>query len=229
MDRLRAALRLYVATDRALAGDRDLVAIIAAALRGGATAVQLRDKQASARETLALGRALQPIIRTAGALFIVNDRPDLALALEADGVHLGQDDLPVAVARRILGADAIIGVSTNSPDEARRAEAEGAAYVGAGPAYPTTTRANPRALLGPARITLIRQATTLPLVAIGGITAPRAPALRAAGADGICAIGAVIGASDPECAVRELRATFNLPATTASRRRYEHRFPTSHR
>lgn len=206
---LRTALRLYVATDRALAGDRDPCAIIAAALRGGASAVQLRDKEATARETLALGSRLRALTRAHGVLFIVNDRADLALALGADGVHLGQDDLPVAAARRILGPDAVIGVSANLPEEACRAEEQGASYVGVGPAYPTSTKANTRALLGPERIALVRAATRLPLVAIGGITAAGAPALRAAGADGICVIGAVIGAPDPETATRAIARAWN--------------------
>ena len=201
---LRAALRLYVATDRASAGGRDLGAVVDAALRGGASAVQLRDKHATARETLALGIMLRALTRVHGVLFIVNDRADLALALDADGVHLGQDDLPVAAARRILGPDAVIGVSTNLPEEARHAEEEGASYVGVGPAYPTLTKANTRALLGPQRIALVRAATRLPLVAIGGITAAGAPALRAAGVDGICVIGAVMSAPDPEAATRAL-------------------------
>jgi thiamine-phosphate pyrophosphorylase len=201
---LRPRLRLYVATDRALAGGRDLCEIVAAALRGGATAVQLRDKDATARATLALGSRLRALTRAHGALFIVNDRADLALALDADGVHLGQDDLPVAAARRILGPHAVVGVSTNLPEEACRAAEEGASYVGVGPAYPTNTKANTRALLGPRRIALVRAGTRLPLVAIGGITAAGAPALRAAGADGICVIGAVIGAPDPEMATRTL-------------------------
>jgi thiamine-phosphate pyrophosphorylase len=206
---LRTSLGLYVATDRTLAGGRDVRDIVAAALRGGASAIQLRDKEATMRETLALGSALRGLTREHGALFIVNDRADLALALDADGVHLGQNDLPVAVARRILGPDAIIGVSTNLPEEARRAEEEGASYVGAGPAYLTSTKANTRALLGPQRIAMVRAATSLPLVAIGGITAAGVPALREAGADGICVIGAVLAAADPESATRALAAAWH--------------------
>lgn len=205
---LHDALRLYVATDRALAGERDLPAIVAAALRGGATAVQLRDKHSPARHTLALGQALRAITRAAGALFIVNDRADLALALEADGVHLGQDDLPVAAARRILGPRAIIGVSTNTPEEARRAEEEGADYLGVGPAYPTSTRANPRTLLGPPGTARVRQATRLPMVAIGGIIAAHVADLRRTSVDGVCVIAAIIAASDPEQAARDLRTAW---------------------
>lgn len=206
---LRAALRLYVATDRALAAGRDLHGIVAAALRGGATAVQLRDKGGTAREILSAGAALRTLTRAHGALLIVNDRLDLAMALEADGVHLGQDDIPVAAARRILGPAAIIGVSTNLPEEARRAEEDGASYVGVGPAYPTRTKADTRSLLGPERIARVRAATGLPLVAIGGITAETARALREIGADGVCVIGAVIAAHDPEAAARALTVAWN--------------------
>jgi thiamine-phosphate pyrophosphorylase len=205
---LRQALRLYVATDRALAGTRDLCDLIAAALRGGATAVQLRDKEATARQTLALGEQLRALTRAHGAPFIVNDRPDMALALGADGVHLGQGDLPVAIARRVLGPQAVIGVSTNLPEEARRAEEEGADYVAVGPAFPTATKADHRPVLDPERIALVRAATSLPLVAIGGITAERVPALRQVGVDGICVIGAVLGAADPEAAARALRTAY---------------------
>ncbi len=216
---LHAALRLYVATDRTLAAGRNLPDLIAAALRGGATAVQLRDKDATVRETLDLGRALRRITSEQGALLIVNDRADLAVALEADGVHLGQDDLPVAVARQILGPRAIIGVSTNLPAEAQRAEEEGADYVGVGPAYPTSTKANTRALLGPDRIALVRAAIRLPLVAIGGITSAGVPALRRAGADGMCVIAAVMAAADPEAAARELRRAWDAdPQVEHSRR-----------
>jgi thiamine-phosphate pyrophosphorylase len=205
---VQQALRLFVATDRILAGTRDLCDLIAAALRGGATAVQLRDKGATARQALALGRQLRALAQAQDALLIVNDRPDLALALEADGVHLGQDDLPIAVARRILGPRAVIGVSTNLPVEARRAEDEGADYVAVGPAYPTATKAGHRSVLGPERIALVRAATRLPLVAIGGITVERVPSLRAVGVDGVCVIGAVLGDPDPETAARALRAAF---------------------
>jgi thiamine-phosphate pyrophosphorylase len=205
---LQQAVRLYVATDRALAGPRDLCGLVAAALRGGATAVQLRDKDVTARQTLALGEQLRTLTRAEGALFIVNDRPDLALALEADGVHLGQGDLPVKIARRILGPRAVIGVSTNLPEEARRAEGEGADYVAVGPAFPTATKPDHRAVLGPERIALVRAATSLPLVAIGGITVERVPALRQAGVDGVCVIGAVLGAANPEVAARRVRTAF---------------------
>lgn len=201
---LRTALRLYIATDRALAGGRSLCDLVAAALRGGASAVQLRDKEATAREPLALGARLRVLTREYGALFIVNDRTDLALALDADGVHLGQDDLPVASARRILGPGAVIGISTNTPEEARRAQEDGASYVGVGPAYRTATKANTRTLLGPPHIALVRAATRLPVVAIGGITAAGVSALRLAGVDGICVIGAVMSAPDPEAATRAL-------------------------
>ncbi len=201
---LRAALRLYVATDRDLAGGRDVGDLAGAALRGGATAVQLRDKTATTRETLALGQRLRLLTRQAGALLIVNDRVDLALALEADGVHLGQQDLPVCLARRITGPSMIIGVSTNLPAEARQAEAEGADYIGVGPAFNTTTRASPRPVLGAAGIAAVRAATRLPLVAIGGISLSGVAAVRAAGADGICVIGAVFGAGNPEAAARAL-------------------------
>jgi thiamine-phosphate pyrophosphorylase len=201
---VREALSLYVATNRDLAGPRDVCDLVGAALRGGATAVQLRDKTGTTREIVALGYCLRLLTRQAGALFIVNDRVDLALALRADGVHLGQQDLPVRLARQIMGPSAIIGVSTNQPVEAQQAEQDGADYVGVGPAFSTATKANPRPVLGAAGIAAVRAATRLPLVAIGGITLSGVAAMRAAGADGICVIGAVFGAGNPEDAARAL-------------------------
>jgi thiamine-phosphate diphosphorylase len=185
------------------------VDIVQAAIRGGASAIQLRDKQTNTRDTLALGRELRALTLENHVLFIVNDRIDLAIALEADGVHLGQDDLPIAIARRMVGPNMIIGTSANTEEEARRAEGEGVDYLGVGPAYPTTTRDNPRPVLGPEGIARIRRACTLPMAAIGGITAERAGELRQTGVNGICVVAAIFGAMDPDRAARELSAAWN--------------------
>src|SRR5213594_4658727 len=130
---------LYAIVDPLDTG-RDPAALAAALLRGGARLVQLRWPGASAREFLAAARAVRPLARAAGALFLVNDRPDVARAAAADGVHLGQDDLPLAAARRILGPGAVIGLSTHSLEEARAGAAGGADYIGVGPVYATTSK-----------------------------------------------------------------------------------------
>ena len=196
---------LYAIVDPLDTG-RDPAALAAALLRGGARLVQLRWPGASARELLAAALAIRPLARAAGALFLVNDRPDVARAAEADGVHLGQDDLPVAAARRVLGAGRLIGVSTHDPGQARAAEAAGADYLGVGPVYATATKPDALAPRGLALVSAVRAAVRCPLVAIGGITPETAAAVRAAGADAVAMIGALVRAPDPEAAVRDVLA-----------------------
>ena len=196
---------LYAIVDPLDTG-RDPAALAAALLRGGARILQLRWPGASARELLAAARAIRPLARAAGALFLVNDRPDVARAAEADGVHLGQDDLPVAAARRVLGAGRLIGVSTHDPGQARAAEAAGADYLGVGPVYATATKPDALAPRGLALVSAVRAAVRCPLVAIGGITPETAAAVRAAGADAVAMIGALVRAPDPEAAVRDVLA-----------------------
>jgi thiamine-phosphate pyrophosphorylase len=197
---------LYAIVDPLDTG-RDPVALATALLAGGATLLQLRLKDASARDVLAVARAIVPLVRSAGARLVVNDRPDVALAAGADGVHLGQDDLPVAAARRVLGPAALIGLSTHDPAQASAAAAAGADYLGVGPVYATTSKAN--ALL-PRGLDLVAAARAAvpdrPLVAIGGITAATAVAVRAAGADSVAMIGALVRADDPAAAVRDVLA-----------------------
>ena len=196
---------LYAIADPLDTG-RDPAALAAALLRGGARLVQLRWPGASARELLAAALAIRPLARAAGALFLVNDRPDVARAAEAEGVHLGQDDLPVAAARRVLGAGRLIGVSTHDPGQARAAEAAGADYLGVGPVYATATKPDALAPRGLALVSAVRAAVRCPLVAIGGITPETAAAVRAAGADAVAMIGALVRAPDPEAAVRDVLA-----------------------
>jgi thiamine-phosphate pyrophosphorylase len=196
---------LYAIVDPLDTG-RDPVALAAALLAGGARLLQLRWKAAHPRELLAAALAVRPLARAAGALFLVNDRPDIARAAEADGVHLGQDDLPVAAARRVLGAERLLGVSTHDLEQARAAEAAGADYIGVGPVYATTTKSEALAPRGLALVTAVRAAVRCPLVAIGGITPETAPAVRAAGADAVAMVGALVRAPDPAAAVREVLA-----------------------
>jgi len=194
---------LYAIVDP-LATGRAPDALATALLAGGARLLQLRLKDAGARELLAAATAIAPLARRHGALFLVNDRPDVARAAGADGVHLGQDDLPVAAARRVLGPDAIVGVSTHDLDEARAADAAGADYLGVGPIYATASKTGALPPRGPALVRAVRAEIRRPLVAIGGITPETAAAVLAAGADSVAMIAALVDTPDPAAAVRDL-------------------------
>ncbi|MBI1845581.1 MAG: thiamine phosphate synthase [Candidatus Rokubacteria bacterium] len=196
---------VYVILDRDAARGRDLEAILAAAIAGGARLIQLREKEWPSGTLLPLAARLRRRCRDAGVTFIVNDRVDLALACEADGVHLGQDDLPAAVARPLLRPGMILGRSTHSVEQALAAQAEGADYVAVGSMFPTSTKPDFQ-LVGPDLVRRVRPHVRVPLVGIGGITAANAGAVAAAGADGVAVISAVCGAPDPAAAVRELLA-----------------------
>jgi thiamine-phosphate pyrophosphorylase len=205
-DRLRATLRLYLLADAGLVPVDRLAPIVAAALRGGVTAVQLRAKTATTLELLELARAVGAVCADAGVPFIVNDRVDVALAAGADGAHvghIGEEDLSPHDARRLLGPDAIVGVSVGTGPEAHLATSQGASYVSAGPMFATSTKANAGPAAGEQLLRSVRAATPLPMVVIGGITPERAAALFAAGADGVCVGAAIIRAADPEAAARK--------------------------
>lgn len=175
-------------------------------LAGGARLLQLRLKGASSRALYDEALAIRAATRAAGALFVVNDRPDVAAAVGADGVHLGQDDVPVAVARAVLGPDRFVGVSTHDLDEARAAIAAGADYLGVGPVYDTTSKVGALPARGFDLVRAVRALTDRPLVAIGGIDATTAPAVRDAGADAIAMIGALARTAEPAAAVRAVLA-----------------------
>jgi len=199
----RLALPVLYAIVDPLDTGRSPIDLAAALLDGGARLLQLRLKAASARDLLDVARAVRPLTRRAGALLIVNDRPDVASAAGADGVHLGQDDLPVAAARAVLGAGSIVGVSTHSIDQARAAAGAGADYLGVGPVFETTSKASALAARGLELVRAVRAAVTSPLVAIGGITPGTAPDVRAAGADAVAMIAALVRAPDVAAAVRD--------------------------
>ena len=220
MDRLALAhrLRLYVITDTRAARGRSLVEIVAAALAGGATAIQLRDKSSSTLAQVELGRALRRLTAAAGALLLVNDRVDVAHAIEADGVHLGPDDLPVAAARAILGPRAIVGGSSGNLEELARSLADGVDYLGVGPMYPTVSKSDAGPAIGPGGLATIRQATELPIVGIGGIDAANLGPVFEAGADGVAIISAIVGADEPAAATRRVRAAVDAALAERGRR-----------
>ncbi|MBI3455617.1 MAG: thiamine phosphate synthase [Candidatus Rokubacteria bacterium] len=186
---------LYVILDPAASGGRDPVTVADAVLAAGARWVQLRDKTASTRALAGLARCVGARVRAAGGVFIVNDRLDVALAAGADGVHLGQDDLPPADARAVAPG-LVLGVSTHSLDQARRAQDDGADYVALGSIFATGSKPSFE-LVGLEALPLVRPHVTVPLVAVGGITVERVPAVLAAGADAVAVISAIGMARDP--------------------------------
>jgi thiamine-phosphate pyrophosphorylase len=204
-DRWRLPSPLYVILDRTATRGRELPAVLDAVLAGGCRMVQLREKELSPADGYPLALALARRCREAGAALIVNDRADLALAVGAAGVHVGQDDLPAAAARRVLRPDQILGVSTHDPGQARRAVQDGADYVAVGSMFPTGSKAGFQ-LVGPDLVRRIRSEIPGPLVGIGGITEENLADVIRAGADGVAVIAAVCGAPDPAAATRNLLA-----------------------
>ncbi|MCX6571009.1 MAG: thiamine phosphate synthase [Candidatus Aminicenantes bacterium] len=190
------------------AADRDFLGIVDAAVQGGVTVVQLRAKTLPFREFLDLGLRAADRLAGTGVPLIINDRMDIALACGADGVHLGQEDMPLATARKILGGDRIIGISVHTAVEARAAEVGGADYVGAGPAFATATKETALPVLGPEGIRSIKRAVRIAVVAIGGINAGNAAALAHSGADGIAVVSAILGAPDARRAAEDLRKAY---------------------
>jgi thiamine-phosphate pyrophosphorylase len=199
-------LDLYLVTDRPLARGRPLEDIVAAALRGGVTMVQLREKEGSTREFIALAERILPLTRARHVPLIINDRVDVALAVDADGVHLGQSDMPCAAARRLLGPDRIIGLSVESTEQAEAAQACDADYLGVSPIHTTPTKPELETGLGLDGLRRIRALSRHPLVAIGGMNAQTLPGALSAGTDGVAVVSAICSADDPEAAARELAA-----------------------
>ncbi len=207
---------LYLVTDRRLAGARPLPDLVAAAVRGGVTAVQLREKECGTREFVELARALKALLAPVGVPLIVNDRVDVALAACADGVHVGQSDMPCPDVRRLLGPSAIIGLSVETLEQALAAP-DDIDYLGVSPLFSTPTKTDTAPAWGLDGLAALRRASRLPLVAIGGIHSGNAASVIRAGADGIAVVSAICCAPDPELAARALR-TATLRATTVRER-----------
>jgi thiamine-phosphate pyrophosphorylase len=201
----RADWRVYVITDSHRSRGRSHREIAEAAVRGGATALQLRMKEEPARVMVETAREIAALCRAAGVTFIVNDRVDVALAAGADGVHVGQDDLPARDARALLGEDLLLGVSAATEDEAVAAWRSGADYLGVGAVYATATKADAGAPVGLERIHAICRAVPIPVVGIGGITVESAAEVIRAGAAGVAVVTAVTLAEDVAAATRRLR------------------------
>jgi thiamine-phosphate pyrophosphorylase len=208
---------LYLVTDRGLAGTRPLDELVRAAVRGGVTVVQLREKDCPTREFIQLARRIKAFLRSEGVPLIINDRVDVALASGADGVHVGQSDMDYRDARKLMGEAALVGVSVETPEQAEEAAGLDADYLGVSPIFPTPTKTDTTTDWGIDGLARLRKRTRHRLVAIGGINAGNAARVLEAGADGIAVVSAVCAAPDPESAARELRVIVEQTRTARER------------
>jgi len=204
-DKARRISGLYAIIDSDSLGGRSHAELAAEVIRGGARVIQLRDKSSPGKKLLAIARQVKKICAESDVLFIMNDHLDLALAADADGLHLGQDDLPIAEARRLLPIDKILGCSTHTPEQATAAAGDGADYIAAGSVFPTATKEAIH-VIGLEGLRRICQAADLPVVAIGGITAENAAEVIAAGAVSATVISALSQADSPEKAAQRIAA-----------------------
>ncbi|MDR2247136.1 MAG: thiamine phosphate synthase [Treponema sp.] len=198
-------LRLYLCTDRALTLGRPITQAVEAAIAGGVTLVQLREKTASTEEFYRIALAIHALTRPYHLPLVINDRLDIALAVGAEGLHLGQSDLPLSVARRLAGSRMFIGLSASTVEEALRAQAEGADYLGVGPVYPTCSKADSGESIGLEGLAAIRAAVHIPVAAIGGINEANAAQVMEAAVAGIAVISGILSQPDIEAAARNLR------------------------
>lgn len=196
---------LYLVTDRRLAAPRTIEGVVAAAVRGGVTAVQLREKDCSTREFVEVARKLKETLAPLAVPLIINDRADVALAMGADGVHVGQSDMHCRDLRRLLGPHAIVGLSVETPEQAERAASLPVDYLAVGPIFSSPTKPDAAPAWGLEKLSELRRHTSQILVAIGGIHAGNAREVIAAGANGIAVVSAICAATDPEQAARDLR------------------------
>ena len=198
---------LYLVTDRGLSRGRSTLKIVEAAVCGGVTCVQLREKDCSTREFIAQAQAIRDRLQALAIPLIINDRLDVAMAVEADGVHLGQTDMPLEMARAIVKDTMLIGISAESLRDAVEAEKGGADYLGVSPIYATPTKTDTAAPLGLEGLRQIDETVTLPLVGIGGLNQNNAGDVIRSGADGVAVVSAIVAAEDPEQAARNLKST----------------------
>lgn len=198
-------LGLYLVTDEHLCAGRALLDVVGAALQGGVSCVQLREKSLATRPFMERARALKSLLQPLGVPLIINDRLDIALACGADGVHVGQSDMPVDALRRLLPTGAIVGLSVESLDQLGAVPA-GVDYLGVSPVFATPTKTDTAPAFGLDGLRAVRQRSRWPLVAIGGLHAGNAADVLAAGADGLAVVSAICAAADPAAAARSLRA-----------------------
>ncbi len=208
-DMMKKIGKLHILTDTVLQSRFSHMEITRLAIAGGADTIQYREKSGSTREMIEIARNMKRLCLEAGVTFIVNDRLDVAIAAEADGVHLGQDDFPIPMARQILGEGRIIGGSAATLDEARKCLSEGADYVGFGPVYPTSSKDDAGPVSGIDILKQVVEIIPLPIIAIGGVSAENIPDVMRTGAHGIAVISAVCCQDDPEEATRILYQALN--------------------
>jgi thiamine-phosphate pyrophosphorylase len=211
--------RLYLVTDRSLARGRPIARVVEAAVRGGVTAVQLREKSCGTDDFVQLGRELKNLLAPLQVPLIINDRVDIALAIGADGVHIGQRDMDSTRARRLLGPGAIIGLSIETIEQARAAETLDVDYLGVGPVFVTATKIDAAPPVGVEALAQVRAITHRAMVAIGGIGIKNARQAIHAGADGVALVSAICAADDPERAARELRQSIDAALQNRRERR----------
>lgn len=195
---------LYLITDRYLTGSKEFYSSVRRALQGGVTILQIREKDATSEEFYSIGLKLREIADEFNVPLIVNDRLDIALAINADGVHLGQGDLPLGVVRRLLGPGKILGYSVTNPQEARYGERNGANYLGAGPVFSTDSKKDAPNPIGIEGLREIKQSVSIPVVAIGGVNITNLNEVKETGVDGISVISAILSRDDTFAAAREL-------------------------
>ncbi|MBO8168658.1 MAG: thiamine phosphate synthase [Thermoanaerobacteraceae bacterium] len=200
---------LYLITDRHLVGNKDFYRSVIKALEGGVTLLQVREKNVSSREFYEISLKLKKIARQYDVPLIINDRLDIALAVDADGLHIGQDDLPVATARKLLGREKILGYSVSNEEEALYGERHGADYLGAGPVYATDSKKDAGRPIGTEGLKKIKQTVNIPVVGIGGISAENLADVKRTGADGISVISAILSRDDTYRAAKELIDLWN--------------------
>ena len=201
---------VYLVTDRELARGRTTLEIAAAAIRGGVSCIQLREKSCSTREFIDEALAIRSLLARHEIPLIINDRVDVALAIKADGIHLGQKDMPCSMARQLIPESMIVGISVESLDDAIAAQKDGADYLGVSPIYSTPTKTDTAQPLGLEGLRSIRSEVDLPLVGIGGLNADNAEAVIHNGADGVAVVSAIVAADDPEAATRALSEIVRL-------------------
>ncbi len=200
---------LYLVTDRDLSRGRSTLEIVSAAVTGGVTCVQLREKNCSTLEFIQEALAIRDYLAGKGVPLIINDRLDVAMAVTADGVHLGQSDMPLKMAREIAGTELLIGISAESLGDAIEAAEGGADYIGVSPIYDTPTKADTAPALGLTGLKAIRNAVDIPLVGIGGLNIENASAVIESGADGVAVVSAIVSADEPQAAASQLRAVID--------------------
>ena len=197
-------MKLYLVTDRDIAGGRDLPQIVRQAVEGGVTMVQLREKNTDTRAFIALAQRLKELLAPLGVPLIINDRVDVALASDADGVHIGQSDMPYNIARRLLGPDKTIGLSVENFEQIALANSLDVDYIGVSPVFATPTKTDTAEPFGLEGLRRAVRESVHPVVGIGGMNAGTASEVIAAGAAGIAVVSAIIGAASPKDAAREL-------------------------